>query len=1418
MALNPLDRLVRDVEDMKRQLAGRSQLNHSSLENTAIPVYDDEGQERLRIGAQDDGTHSVKYVQGPPPPRPTPPVVSVDGPVVRVRWDGELMGGHTPEDFSRIDVHFALASDDLEDPSAVRGNLATSAGNETVLAATQTGAYRVGLVAMSQSRARSEMSDTVEVEVTLVDIEGTLDSVVENARGGSNYYTPTPPPGTDHDPDRDLWFDTSEDEDGLTRYTPHRWDGQEWVSLGDERVQAIKDAQDALRDDVEQIITDGSGATTYWLPTEPDETAEPTPKTGDIWFDTSDGNKLYRHDGQGWISASDSRFDTIQGAYDDLAAEVATVRTSVDGKNRITQSVDAPPTQYDGAVGDRWERMSSMGSGGSLISNWRWNGDVWVSTIISDAVLGNVDAAKIGTGYLDADRIEAGAITADKVAVGISGNLAVDPLFSDPETSALRVGNSRWEWLTVDGETFFQSVMPDPKSHGNLSIVSQSGELLAYPASVGIRYVVEVEVEGPIWKYLTVLAGSGVTSTPAASIQLDTRTERRTVRFEFDPQDYTGGVGFNGTPVVAFGINLRQAVSASVPVGGITRVYSIRVSPMSGATVIEGGAITTDKIAVGAITSDSGIFGEIDAGILTAGEIAAARIGANTITGDKLLIGGAGNLLPGADDFATSRAGWSAFGHNANHPSVWLKGTQEVRTDAPFALRSGATYKASVDVQASVPGTTFYWQVVNVDNAAITQYVFVQEAPGTSWTSHVAEFTVPTTGNYRLRVFSNHSTGAPNPDGWQWFRAPRIVSMTGATLIENGAITTEKIATGAITGESGILARLDAGVITYGEMSGARLQAGTVDTEQLAFGAATGDIVSADALNFKRGVGLDLVSSSFRAGDAVEITEEYGFRQFGPDGALNVDFPSDGSPASVRGDFSARRLSAQQLQLTGETTVASGADMVIESGVTAPAAAPQVTPYWGRVAMPPLTDRERAVGVAWGEGHWWRLVTTSVPLAEGGRTRIEKISPDGQLVDTVTGAYRTNANGITYLNGELYVLAAALSVSGDGTTPTRPRMVVVYGTDGVERRRWEYAYYGSGTYEPGIGTNGTDIVTGQCLAQSGELRLRRFSPTGALLETLDTGRPIRSDIGGVYIGPADFGTQKLVVAKRFERDTSLKQVTTYDMPGSTYRDDLSWHTPNRESPHALAWDGVNFWTMTGEGNLVRYSRREGSAKVVGDDSPDWWLAASWRDSPAESMVGPAARFAWPHRSELLVTVPDIPKGVTGAAFFVARQDEEPVRTDLHWAAEINHAARTVIIPYLPGNWSGLRPPVGESSFTDREPGEIRSALGNFRVDGAGAGRWGPLEFHADGTMTGPYAHGTVVVTPVANTSTALEVTLPAGRFSSPPTVVATLQTGNLNSAQNVGVNYQRTTKDSFEVVLLRNNTVVTSINWIAIGE
>ena len=622
-----------------------------------------------------------------------------------------------------------------------------------------------------------------------------------------------------------------------------------------------------------------------------------------------------------------------------------------------------------------------------------------------------------------------------------------------------------------------------------------------------------------------------------------------------------------------------------------------------------------------------------------------------------------------------------------------------------------------------------------------------------------------------------------------------------AEKIEALAVTADKIAANAVTAD-----KIAANAITAGKIEA---------------GAVTGEVLSADALNFKRAVGLELSAPSIRLGDAVEITEEHGIRQFGPDGALNVDLPSDGSPAALRGDFSARRLTAQHMQLSGGMAVAASAEVVLDPGVTAPAAAPQVSAYWPRVTLPPLTNQEQAVGIARGEGHWWRLVTTSVPHADGGRDLIEKIDLNGALVSEFTISER-GAEGFTYLNGELYVLKTNVIVPV-GTTVTFVNMVYVYGSDGTYKRQWEAGGYALGSYgtnsphRPGIGNDGTNVVIAQC-DRDGYLNYWRRSPAdGSLISTHNTGRPVRSDLAGVYIGSADLGAQKLVIAKRLGGEGSLKQFAVYDQPEHSYNGDLSWYTPNREAPAGLAYDGTFFWSMNGAGNLVRYSRREGTAKVVGDDSGDWWLAASWRNNPAESLAGPAQRFTWPHRAELLVTVPDIPQGVTGVAFFAARQTSEPVRTDLHWVAEINEAARTVIIPSMSGTWSNDRAPVSVSSFTEQQPGKIRSMAGNFQVDGLGVGSWGPLEFHEDGTMTGlPAVAGGRVSVP-ADDGTAgspVTVTFPAGLFNSAPAVTLTADSSSPSSIS--GVTVRSVTTTSADIRLLRTGSFNTVVHWVAI--
>src|SRR5699024_1333387 len=70
-----------------------------------------------------------------------------------------------------------------------------------------------------------------------------------------------------------------------------------------------------------------------------------------------------------------------------------------------------------------------------------------------------------------------------------------------------------------------------------------------------------------------------------------------------------------------------------------------------GATLIEGGAITTEHIRAGAITAESGIIGSIDANVITVGKIMGNQLDADAING---------KTITGATIIAGKNSDWGA--------------------------------------------------------------------------------------------------------------------------------------------------------------------------------------------------------------------------------------------------------------------------------------------------------------------------------------------------------------------------------------------------------------------------------------------------------------------------------------------------------------------------------------------------------------------------------------------------------------------------------------------------------------------------------------------------------------------------------------------------------------------------------------
>lgn len=143
----------------------------------------------------------------------------------------------------------------------------------------------------------------------------------------------------------DLWIDT-DDSNKL-----YRWSGSAWISARDAGIgQAIAAAADA------QSIADSKIVTFY-------QTLMPTTGTfGDLWFDTDDGNKMYRHNGTTFVVAQDTAIGTAINAAADAQA-------TADGK--ITTYFQATAPTPD-AIGDLWIETDAENR------LWRWNGSVWV--------------------------------------------------------------------------------------------------------------------------------------------------------------------------------------------------------------------------------------------------------------------------------------------------------------------------------------------------------------------------------------------------------------------------------------------------------------------------------------------------------------------------------------------------------------------------------------------------------------------------------------------------------------------------------------------------------------------------------------------------------------------------------------------------------------------------------------------------------------------------------------------------------------------------------------------------------------------------------------------------------------------------------------------------------------------------------
>ena len=194
-----LARIDREVKSWRG-----AQADYTSIENGGNFTFKDgDGNVTAIVGGQDDGSNTIRHVDGPVPPIPSGLAAHVDGPIVQVSWDGTFEDAdEATYDWSHLEV-VAVGPDNTN----LRATINDVTGATANLAATASGEWTVAARSVSRAEKRSLDGDAGTVEVKLVDIDGAIEAVQDSANGKNQvHYSSTAPTPADPGIKDDTWF------------------------------------------------------------------------------------------------------------------------------------------------------------------------------------------------------------------------------------------------------------------------------------------------------------------------------------------------------------------------------------------------------------------------------------------------------------------------------------------------------------------------------------------------------------------------------------------------------------------------------------------------------------------------------------------------------------------------------------------------------------------------------------------------------------------------------------------------------------------------------------------------------------------------------------------------------------------------------------------------------------------------------------------------------------------------------------------------------------------------------------------------------------------------------------------------------------------------------------------------------------
>jgi hypothetical protein len=563
-----------------------------------------------------------------------------------------------------------------------------------------------------------------------------------------------------------------------------------------------------------------------------------------------------------------------------------------------------------------------------------------------------------------------------------------------------------------------------------------------------------------------------------------------------------------------------------------------------------------------------------------------------------------------------------------------------------------------------------------------------------------------------------------------------------------------------IPGESGWIMHGDGWVefnqIVSNSIDGDSITAGTLAADKLTAGSLGANI---DVIG---GGGFDIYTATGVPGvDTPIIT-------LNPTDGLVIDPPGTGS-ITVPANGSAIKISNVSLTATDATFAGNvliygtnnylSGDMLLENGVTDPTVQPTVTSGWSDpstyfATIPPAGYSTMGLTEDQTGSYWVTcIVSTSSKIAQiykinkttGTYSRaISQMSTtdsvsSGYISGSVTrgpdlcrGLGKITVSTTTYYASLVHYAAQSGSTSGAGTGPNGERlvgtisyslpakwMVKLYNVTTADSSTSgqypdvQWTYTPGANYNPFMTSDGTYLYIGAAATTSpNNFTVTRYAynGTGATTVASSTGGGVVTSMGGMYVGSADFGSTRYLLAGSQTLIWSLTGLSVGNDTATTFQ------RANDETAWGIHWDGTQFRSINSAGKIFKYSTFTGA-----EVSRNYGYA--WYDSNAtggthESLLSPVTAYTHLRRGWAKVSFPAPTGGGTDSP--------DTVRLYVANWKQPDIAAGVTSVLYSSYVSSGVTPITGTSQFASLpQSGIIKSRA---LVDAAAA-----IQFKGDGS-------------------------------------------------------------------------------------